>query len=45
MKQLLSDGNQKYEGQAVRVLTFGLPAVKTCPGAAMCKAFCYARTG
>lgn len=40
---MLSDGNKKYEG--MKVLTFGLPAIKTCPGAGWCKKICYAMRG
>ena len=43
---LLSDGNQKYRYRKdIKILTWGLPPVKTCPGAGICKAFCYAKAG
>lgn len=40
---MLSDGNKKYQG--MNVLTFGIPAIKTCPGAGWCKKICYAMRG
>lgn len=43
---MLSDGNKKYRYRKdIRVLTWGLPPISTCPGAGLCKAFCYARAG
>ena len=45
-KEMLSDGNKKYRYRKdIRVLTWGLPPISTCPGAGLCKAFCYARAG
>jgi len=44
--QLLSNGNKKYRYRKdLKVLTFGLPPIKTCPGAGECKKFCYAKAG
>lgn len=41
----LSTGNEKYLGLGIKVRTFGLPAVSTCPGAGACKLGCYAQQG
>ena len=44
--QLLSNGNKKYRYRKdLKVLTFGLPPIETCPGAGECKKFCYAKAG
>lgn len=50
-KQYLSSGNSKYKDSKVKVLTWGIPAlksktgVKTCPGAGFCAKLCYAQQG
>jgi hypothetical protein len=41
--KLLSKSNSKLYKDGI--LTFGLPAGKTCPGAGACKAICYAQKG
>ena len=44
--ELLSNGNRKYRYRKdLKVLTFGLPPIRTCPGAGECKKFCYAKAG
>ena len=43
---MLSNGNKKYRYRKdIRVMTFGLPPVTTCPGAGWCKKICYAMRG
>lgn len=43
---LLSCGNLKYRKRwGSKLLTFGLPSVKTCPNAGACASGCYARQG
>jgi hypothetical protein len=40
---LLSKSNQKLKKDGI--VSFGLPAIKTCPGAGACKKLCYACSG
>jgi len=43
---MLSNGNKKYRYRKdLKVLTWGLPPIVTCPGAGECKKICYARAG
>ena len=41
--KLLSNSNSKLKKDGIK--SFGLPAVKTCPFAGSCKAYCYASKG
>jgi hypothetical protein len=50
-QKYLSDGNSKYKDSKVKVLTWGIPALRsktgviTCPGAGICGKLCYAQQG
>lgn len=50
-RQWLSSGNSKYKDSKVKVLTWGIPPLKsktgliTCPGAGFCAKLCYAQQG
>lgn len=50
-KQWLSSGNSKYADSVKKVLTWGIPALRsktgliTCPGAGFCASVCYAQQG
>lgn len=43
MRKLLSKSNSKLKKD--NIVSFGLPAGKTCPGARECKKYCYAQKG